>query len=210
MTEREETLLTELALGTVADADRAEAEALAASSPQARALFDELTEAFSLVGDALPPVAPSPGGRARLLAAADPRPRLAAMLQAFADFLDVAREKARDILDRVDDATAWEGSPWPGVALMHLPNGPRLEAAVDVGLVHVTAGTRFPYHEHVGGEEVLVLQGGFVDHADGSTWTAGDVARKAPGTRHAYTALEGPDLIYAVALFGPLEFPEPP
>lgn len=202
----DDALLAEYALGTLPAADRAAVEAELARSPSARAAVDEVRAVLGRLGEALPPESPPTGGRDRLLAAAAPlRSRFEALAERLAALIDVGVEQARALLAGVDEA--WAPSPWTGVTLFHLPRGPRIAAAHDAGLVRVQAGTRFPYHEHVGAEEVLVLQGAFVDHADGAVYRAGDHVRQAAGSRHAYTALDGPDLVYAVVLFGPIEFP---
>jgi anti-sigma factor ChrR (cupin superfamily) len=77
------------------------------------------------------------------------------------------------------------------------------------GFVKVPAGEPFPEHRHLGEEQVLVLQGGFVD-SEGRVCHRGDEAVKPLGSAHGFTALPGADLIFLVVIFGGLDFPSLP
>lgn len=162
---------------------------------------DALAEAFTALSLALPPVSAGPDLRARLLAgAAAPERRFAPFIARLARLIDVAHDRARDLLADLARPEIWQ--PFlPGVDLVHLAGGPAT-AGADVGFVRVKAGHTFPLHHHRGDERVLVLQGGFTDSA-GALVSAGDLVHQGGGTSHSLTALpDGPDLIYAVVVFG--------
>lgn len=153
---------------------------------------------------ALPPVAPATDLRARLLAtAARPEHRWAPFTARLARMIDVAHERARELLAAIVRADVWHRVV-PGVELLHLQGGPAV-AGADVGFVRVAPGEAFPEHRHLGVERVLILQGGYVDNL-GQTARAGDFVELPPGSSHGFVALPGADLIYAVVADG-LEFP---
>lgn len=144
--------------------------------------------------EALPELAPSPALRARLLDAARSEGRLARFASAVAELLDVGIDKAKALLESIDDPAAWSHE-LPGISFLWVEGGPRVAAAVR-GFVRVQAGTEFPDHEHLGDERVLVLQGGFEDLQRGRVFRPGDADLMPAGTSHAYRALaDGPDLV---------------
>ena len=84
-----------------------------------------------------------------------------------------------------------------------LPRRPRI-AAADAGFVRVAPGATFPHHLHVGGEVVLVLEGGFVDE-DGTVVRRGGEQEFAAGTSHFFVALpEG--CVFAAVIWDGLDF----
>ena len=199
--------LLEYLLDLLSAAERAEVEMALARDDTLRTDLTEVRDALDGLSDVLAPVAPTAGRRAVLLEAVTPRLRFEWLIEPLTRLLDVSLERVKAILAEAEDLSRWEASPWDGVRLFHLQGGPATVGA-DVGFVHVEAGQAFPYHEHVGDERVLVLQGGF--ESDGEVFEAGDVDERGAGSRHGYVALEGPDLVYAVVLFGGIEFPSPP
>lgn len=165
---------------------------------------DMSTEAMTSLSLALPPVAPPPGLRARLLATAvRPEHRFAPFAARFARLIDVAHERARELLTSLARPEVWQGF-LPGVELVHLEGGPAV-AGADVGFVRVAAGAVFPEHRHLGEERVIVLQGAYID-SDGAVVRAGDTLTLPAGSSHSFVAAPGPDLIYAVVVGG-VEFP---
>lgn len=76
----------------------------------------------------------------------------------------------------------WVPSPAPGVDRMMLD---RLgeEVARATSIVRYAANSRFPAHEHGGGEEILVLDGQFGD--EHGSYPAGYYLRNPIGTRHS-------------------------
>jgi quercetin dioxygenase-like cupin family protein len=141
------------------------------------------------VCEGLKPVAPSLDLRARLLHSADAPSRLARFADQVAELLDVGLDKARELLARIDDPSAWE-EQLPGVAFLWVEGGPRVAAAVR-GFVRVRAGMQFPDHEHLGEEITLVLQGGFEDPDRQVVVRPGEVDHMPVGTSHGFRALAG-------------------
>jgi quercetin dioxygenase-like cupin family protein len=178
-----------------------------ATDPDADAFLDELTaqlegeqqpEAAGLgllqLSEALPELAPPPGLRDRVLDAARGESRLARFAGAVSELLDVGLDKAKELLERIDDPAAWS-LELPGIAFLWVEGGPRVASAVR-GFVRVQAGVDFPDHEHLGQETTLVLQGGFEDVGRGRVFRPGDIDRMPQGTSHAFRALpDGPDLL---------------
>ncbi|MDC0717669.1 cupin domain-containing protein [Nannocystis bainbridge] len=170
----------------------------------ADAVDGAIAEAFTALSLALKPVRPTAAMRARLLAAVTaPERRFSPFIGRLARLLDLAEARVRELLDRLTDRAAWE-NVLPDVELFHLEGGPAT-AGADVGFVRVAAGARFPHHNHLGDEHVLVLQGGFVED-DGTVVRAGASSHCGPGSSHSLTALPDQDLVYAVVVFG-VEFP---
>lgn len=142
---------------------------------------------------------PAPELRARLLASATLAHRFDRFAAGAAELLDVDEATARSLLDGIADPSSWHGSPVPGVELYDLAGGPAVADAIR-GFVRMQAGAAFPEHEHLGDETVLVVQGSFEDGVSGEVHRAGDVVRKAAGTRHDFLVRPGPDLVYLVVL----------
>jgi len=160
-------------------------------------------DALSLLAAALPPVQPSlhaPALRARLMSSVHGPARFAPFIDRLARLIDVAAERARELLASLERPETWLPSFSPNVALVHLLGGPAV-AGADVGFVRVTAGTTFPPHRHLGAEHVLVLQGSYSD-SDGSSVRAGDLVHMPAGSSHHFTAGPDADLIYAVVVHG--------
>lgn len=107
---------------------------------------------------------------------------------------DLARDKAKELLDAIDDAARWVEGGLLGVNLFHIDGGPRVAGAI-VGFVRMAPGAVFPEHTHVGHETVLVIQGGFID-SSGAVHRAGEEVNMAAGSTHSFTAAPGPDLVY--------------
>lgn len=79
------------------------------------------------------------------------------------------------------DAFEWVPSPGGEVHRVMLDRSGD-EVAVATSLVRYPPGSRFPAHEHGGGEEYLVLEGEFADE-DGR-YGPGTYVRNPPGSRH--------------------------
>jgi quercetin dioxygenase-like cupin family protein len=199
--------LPEYALGTLPEPLAAEVEKhVARCNPCARelALVDEIYGSLPL---ALP-TPPAPRDlRARVLAEVARQSRFEALAGRVAGMLDVPRDRARELLEWVDDAARWVAGPSPSL-IMHLKGGPRA-AHANCGFVKLAAGASFPLHRHLGDEHVLVLQGGFED-SDGATLHRGDEAFKPAGSEHRFTALPGVDLVYLVVLEEGIDLPSDP
>jgi putative transcriptional regulator len=158
------------------------------------------SDALAALALALPPVAPPPALRERLLQSVAAANRFEQFADRVAAIIDVTLEKARSLLGRIDDAASWKESPLPGVRLYHLDGGPALAQAV-VGFVRIEPGHVFPDHSHHGSEVALVLQGSCRED-NGRVARRGDEVRMDEGTSHALTALPGPDFIYVAVANG--------
>jgi quercetin dioxygenase-like cupin family protein len=163
-------------------------------------LADEGVGADELAGlgllrlsESLGEIAPPPSLRARILADAEPSARLGRFASTVAELLDLGIDKAKQLLERIDDPSAWV-EELPGISFFWVEGGPRVAGAVR-GFVRVDAGHDFPEHEHLGDEVILVLQGGFEDAARGLSFHAGDIDRMPQGTAHAFRALPGVKLL---------------
>ena len=196
--------LLQLALADWADGhEPALAEALA---EEVRELSEQLVPAMTL---ALPETEPPAALRERLLAsAARPAGRFAPFIARLARLIDRSKTHAAELLERIarDAADTWESAAalGPGIELVHLEGGPAV-AGADVGFVRMPGGARFPMHEHLGSERVLILQGRLRDD-DGRIYGPGDAAAMEAGSKHEFSALPGPPLIYAVVVHG-MRFP---
>lgn len=200
-------LLPEYAAGTLAEpAAHAVEEHLGRCNLCARELA-VLDDTYAALALALPAPPPPEWLRGRVLAAAVRHGRFESLVARVAGMLDVARDRARELLAQIDDAAAWVAGPGPS-QLIHLPPGPRV-AALNCGFVRVPAGEVFPPHRHLGDEHVLVLQGGYED-SDGATLHRGDEAFKPGGSEHHFTALPGADLVYLVVLANGIDIPSDP
>jgi len=155
---------------------------------------DAVANAALSLCDALPALGQSPPLRSRILTGARAAGRLARFATTTAEFLDVSIEQAKELLARIDDASAWQ-MELPGVSFLWVQGGPRVANAIR-GFMRVAAGCQFPEHEHLGQELALVLQGGFEDASRGLVFRPGDIDLMPPGTSHAFRALpDGPDLV---------------
>ena len=82
----------------------------------------------------------------------------------------------------------WTSSPQPGVQRRMLDRVGD-EVARATSLVRYAPGSKFPAHLHGGGEEILVLEGGFSDER--GDYPAGSYLRNPPGSSHAPFSRDG-------------------
>lgn len=154
---------------------------------------------LALLADPLPP---PPDGLDRLMAALDAPGPFEHLVGAVADLVAVTRDKARALLKRATDASAWEPGPRPWVRLLHLTGDVGVEGAV-VGFVEVEAGRDFPHHTHHGEEQVLILQGSCDDGE--RLLREGDVGIMPAESGHALSAGDDAPLLYLAVVFDGLE-----
>lgn len=174
------------------------------------------TEALSSVAMSLPPERPHPSVFTNVLASiAENQPRregqtasdrFADLVGRLVELFDLTRERVRTLLELVDEPAAWRRGAADGITLIDFRGGTRI-AGADAGFVRLAPGVTFPHHRHVGGEVVLVLEGGFVDE-DGTVVRRGDAQEFAAGTSHFFVALpEG--CVFAAVIWGGLDFAAP-
>lgn len=157
----------------------------------------ERPEAPEEAVDLAPDRARVPGGglRDRLVASARAE-RFAPFARRLAQITGLDEAGARAALALTGGG--WELTPWAGCELLHFAGGPST-AGADVRFVRLQPGCRFPMHEHPS-EEVLILLGALREEADGTIRRAGD--RFTLTGAHAFSALPGEPLIYAVVVYG--------
>jgi quercetin dioxygenase-like cupin family protein len=99
-------------------------------------------------------------------------------------------------------AEAWRSLPTPGVSV----KGLRVDRATggSTALVRFEAGTRFPAHDHPGGEEVFVVEGDLT--IGGDRLGAGDYLYTPPNGKHAASSETG--CVFLVTLPRPVEILE--
>ncbi len=156
------------------------------------------------------PAQPRAGLRAAVLSSISGASRLAGFGDRLAAFFDLARERAAPLIEQATrraEGPGWESISVPGVRLFHLPGGPRV-AAADCGLVRIEPGARFPAHRHLGDEWCFVLSGEVEEEGTGARWAPGDLVQRPAGTAHALRVTSREPLVFAVVLYGGLEFAE--
>ncbi len=207
--------IPELVLGTLDAPTRATVEVHLERCDRCAAEAVAMGEALSIVALSLPPERPRPTVLTSVLASVIEeqqrrgertfRDRLGALVDRLAAFFEVTAERARALVELIDEPAAWSRGPADGINLIHLQAGARF-AEADVGFVRLAPGATFPHHLHVGGELVLVLEGGFTED-DGTVVLGGATQDLAAGTSHSFVALpEG--AVLAVIIWDGLDFGE--
>lgn len=200
--------IADLLLGDVSDGEREALEAHVAGCPRCNQELLHAADAFAALALALPAEAPPPPLRARILDDAKP-PRLAAMIDKLADLFDVSVARARALLLRLDDATAWAPGPVPESWIMLVDGGGGAKVAgAFCGFVKMGPGVRWPAHKHLGTEYMLVLEGGFAQD-DGVEVHPGQVHVMREGSEHAFTIFPDETCVAAAVVFGGVEFSDP-
>jgi anti-sigma factor ChrR (cupin superfamily) len=171
-----------------------------ADCPLCRQLLAEAAEGMAAFATALRPVPTPVGLRARITASlGESWERFLAGLQHLTDLSEGA---LRQVMLRAKDPGGWVPGPLPAVELFHFAGGARTGGA-DVGLVRMPPAFTFPRHDHVGTEEVLLLEGSYTDDG-GRRWMAGMADRREPGQPHSYTT--GPEgVMFAIVLYGGIQ-----
>lgn len=181
--------------------DDALLDAFLAEALDDEALDGATLDALGALVDDLTPVAPPAALRDRILAAAVPTGRLRRFADALARMLDVAVSRAEELLDTFESLPGWEDGPLPGCSRSLWVDGGAATLGCIRGFIRLDPGVTFPEHRHLGEEQVLVLQGSFVDSVTGATARPGDLIALPAGTSHAFTvAAEGPPLLYFVVV----------
>ncbi len=196
--------LAELLFGDVSAEDRRTLEKHAAECARCGQALTDALEDFSALALALDPEPPPPGLRARILAAAKPRPRQL-LLDKVAQIFDLTRDKARALLAKLDDPEAWQGGPVEQSWMMFVDEaGPLLDGAF-CSFVKLDPDVRWPPHRHLGQEQMLVLEGGFRED-DGHEVHPGELRVMAAGTEHGFTSFVHEGCLSAAIVYGGVEF----
>src|SRR5688572_6299631 len=117
-------LLWDYALRTLTPELRREVEAELSGSPELRAELAELTDLAGVLPLSLPPVAPAPAVKQRLLKSIAARDPFAPWLEKVALLLDLSLEHAKALLERLHDPAAWRPSGLDGLSVMFVKGGP--------------------------------------------------------------------------------------
>jgi putative transcriptional regulator len=129
---------------------------------------------------------------------ASPR-RLDGYANTLSRFFDFGETEARALLARIDVAEEWMEGPDVGISVLPVAAGPRVQTAL-ASLVRLPTGVTLSEHEHVGREELLVLEGGFADSLGHVVWP-GETLEMAVGTSHSMWGLPGPACVCAALLW---------
>lgn len=161
------------------------------------AVDDDQLVAALLAG--LVPVAPRVALRERVLASARAPGRLARFADRLAAMIDVTIDKAKELLERVADASLWERDLVPGLDALWVEGGPAVAGCIR-GFARLGAGKAFPVHTHLGEETTLVLEGAMVE-SGGAVVRPGETLVMKAGDTHSYSAAGGgPDLLFFVVI----------
>ncbi len=160
----------------------------------------EGADVLPVLSELQPSRQPSPNLRARLLQQATHEGRLSRFAETAAEMLDLTSEAAQALLDRIDDPSVWSPGLAPAMTLFHVQGGPRVQGAI-TGFVRIESGAGFPDHEHLGDEEVLIIQGTCLDSIEGKVYRPGDRVRMASGSAHSFEVRPGPAFLYLAVVF---------
>lgn len=185
-----EDLLARHVSGDLPLSRRAVVESHLAFCARCRTARAELARVGGTVLAAQEPATPPPGlwGRLaeRLNAEAD-RPRRNALLETPLPPVVVGDLPAIDTL-------AWSTLPGSPVELVRLWQEP--EQQLELYLLRCPPGARFPHHQHLGKEDLLILRGGFEDEL--GRLSAGEMRTYPPGSAHA-PLIDESDVCWAIA-----------
>jgi hypothetical protein len=102
-------------------------------------------------------------------------------------------------LARLSDPEVWTFAGLPGIARVKVAGGPRV-ADAETLFVRFSPGVRFPEHQHLGLEQVLVLEGSYAD-SNGVQHRAGELREWPTETAHSFRVGEQ-TCIFASVVFG--------
>jgi hypothetical protein len=176
--------LVDFVLGECAAEARVRIAVEVRRDPQLAAHVRALEEAYLNVG-----ALSAPGGSLeRLERALAGGARFSHLVDTLSSMFDLSSEAVHQLLNRIDDDSAWEPGFAPGMRLMPIAAGPACALDFTV-MLSLEPGATYPHHEHIGDERVLVLEGGYVDLVSGAECWRGDIDVHAKGTGHSFRAL---------------------
>lgn len=197
----DETTLIQFALGTLDKKDARRVDRALSASKQLREQLDEIQESLHGVAIAEPPIRAGEQLKQRIMTSITREQRFLGFSDRFAELFDVAGDRARQLLEKIDQplADGWTSTALlPGVGIFEFPGGTRVGSAT-CGLICVEPGTVFPRHQHQGEEWMLVLQGQ-ARESDGRILKPGDLVRSEAGSEHAFRVLSTEAYVFAVLL----------
>lgn len=187
-------LLPLYALGLLEPDELQAVERAVASDPQLAAALAAYQDSTHQLAASIAPIEPSPAVRSRLLASVGGG-ALERFAQRLGALFDVTVERAREILGLIERPASWEVQI-PGIALVHFDGGPAF-AAADCGFIRLAPGAIFPFHNHLGDEACVVLEGAIFDATNNRMIEAGDDYFQHAGTQHALVNKGSVDCIFA-------------
>jgi anti-sigma factor ChrR (cupin superfamily) len=173
--------LWEYALGTLAPEEHAEVLRHIGECASCATQLRDAEEAVSLVALDLPPKAPSPAVFERLMQST--QGRYEGLVDKLARMWDLGHAQIRALLEWMKTAD-WEPSGIPGVDVLHLQPGPAA-AHADAGFVRFVPGMEFPFHDHIGQELQLIMDGEMTDNS-GIIYRVGDSMSMPVGSTHSF------------------------
>jgi predicted ChrR family anti-sigma factor len=172
--------LWEYALGTLEAAERGEVARHVSECAACAAQLREAEEAVAMVALDLPPETPSPRVLERLLQST--QGQYEGLVEKLVKMWDLGADKIRELFEWMKTAH-WEPSGIPGVDVLHITPGPAVHA--DSGFVRFAPGLEFPFHDHIGDELQLIMEGDMTDD-QGVAFGVGDTMFKPVGTAHSF------------------------
>ena len=159
----------------------------------------------TLAGSTLAGGSPADGGASAALLArleatlSEPPHRYAPFFSKAAELFDLPESDVIAQLARLKDPGVWSFAGLPGIAKVTVSGGPRV-AQAETLFVRFSPGVRFPEHQHVGLERVLVLEGSYQD-STGVLHRAGELREWPSGTAHSFR-VGSETCIFASVVFG--------
>jgi predicted ChrR family anti-sigma factor len=188
--------LWEYALGTLAPEETAEVRRHVGECASCASQLCDAEEAVAMVALDLPPEAPSPEVFDRLMQST--QGRYEGLVEKLVKMWDLGAEQVRSLFEWMKTAH-WEPSGIPGVDVLHIQPGPAA-AHADAGFVRFVPGLEFPFHDHIGDELQLILDGDMTDNR-GIVYRVGDTMSMPVGTTHSFV-IGADGCVIALSLVG--------
>ncbi len=176
-----------------------------AEDPELADRYSEIVALTEVLGSDVSPTEPSSERRARFIAALADTNRFEPYAETVAALLEITRDESLVWLSGLDNPENWGPGVLPGTTMWSVPT-----EREDVGIVwlKMPAGMEFPEHAHLGDEEVLVLQGRYIDHL-GVLHPPGTILREPPETEHSFRIdADGPEFICLAIVHGGIRIGE--
>jgi quercetin dioxygenase-like cupin family protein len=146
----------------------------------------ELAPALGRLGELFNPASIPAGSLEQLMIEVSQPPlRYAPFFERLSNLWDLPESDVQNLLERSRDKSQWSRAPLPGLELIRLQGGPRIQGT-EAYLARFAPGLTFPLHSHHGHEDVLVLEGSYTDDR-GRVYRSGDVHSMHAGDSHSFT-----------------------
>jgi anti-sigma factor ChrR (cupin superfamily) len=179
--------LITLTLGTATTEELRAARAHVEGCAECKAGQVRAQQALGALGELVTAEQAPPGVKVKLADRIRNESRLTHFAPEVAALFDLPLEEAKALLEKANDPSVWSDGPGPGVQLLPVNAGPKAAEKINA-LVKVAPGAEFPHHDHPGHEQVMVLEGGYVDSGGVEVWR-GEVQVMSEGTSHGFRAL---------------------